>query len=263
MSKSVWEAYALFVKENAGYMKICCLLQWKQKKSHTCKEGRAHLRISVSHLLMNLKNNYLWKKPLLSGPIKNLRILIFTMLHLKNEENCCRYHHFILMYQKPQSYETQKFLLLWTIFSSLTPLPLTTLKIKILKNWKMHLEMSSLYTCVPKITIIWCELPEIWCITDWIFSHFWPSFALLPLPLPTSPENHNLEKTKRRSGYITILHKCIISSNDMYGSWDMKCNRQNILSFWVIFCPFTPLTTQLSKNDKKTCRDIIIFHKCT
>ena len=27
-------------------------------KSHTCEEGRAHLRIFVWHLLMNLKNNY-------------------------------------------------------------------------------------------------------------------------------------------------------------------------------------------------------------
>ena len=27
-----------------------------QKKSHTCEEGGAHLRISFWHLLMNLKN---------------------------------------------------------------------------------------------------------------------------------------------------------------------------------------------------------------
>ena len=32
------------------------------KKSHTCEEGRGHPRISVWHLLMNLKNNYLLKK---------------------------------------------------------------------------------------------------------------------------------------------------------------------------------------------------------
>ena len=32
------------------------------EKSHTCEEGRAHLRISVWHLLMNLKNNNLLKK---------------------------------------------------------------------------------------------------------------------------------------------------------------------------------------------------------
>ena len=31
------------------------------KKPYTCKEGGAHLRISVWHLLMNLRNNYLFK----------------------------------------------------------------------------------------------------------------------------------------------------------------------------------------------------------
>ena len=34
------------------------------QKSHTCEEGGAHTRIFVWHLLMNLKNNYLLKKPL-------------------------------------------------------------------------------------------------------------------------------------------------------------------------------------------------------
>ena len=34
----------------------------KKKKSHTCEEGGAHLRISVWHLLMNLKTNYLLKE---------------------------------------------------------------------------------------------------------------------------------------------------------------------------------------------------------
>ena len=33
-------------------------------KSHTCEEGGAHLKISFWHLLMNLKNKYLLKKPL-------------------------------------------------------------------------------------------------------------------------------------------------------------------------------------------------------
>ena len=32
------------------------------KENCTCKEGRAHLRISFWHLLTNLKNKYLFKK---------------------------------------------------------------------------------------------------------------------------------------------------------------------------------------------------------
>ena len=43
--------------------------------------------------------------------------------------------------------------------------PLTTWKIKILKNWKKDLEISSFYTYEPKI-IRWCTLPEKWCMTD-------------------------------------------------------------------------------------------------
>ena len=59
-------------------------------------------------------------------------------------------------------------------------------------------------------------------------------------------------------GDIIILHMCTINDNNMrYGSWDIKCNRQNFLSFWTIFCPF-----QNFEKMKKTPRDIIILHKC-
>ena len=38
---------------------------------------------------------------------------------------------------------------------------LTAQKIKISKKWKKHLEISLFYTCVPKIMITWCTIPEI------------------------------------------------------------------------------------------------------
>ena len=88
----------------------------------------------------------------------------------KMKKNCWRYH-FIQVYQKPQSYEvqflrhrvrqTEFFVILGNSFT-----PLTTTKIKISQKWKKHLEMLSFYTCVPKIIIIWCLLPEIWNTTD-------------------------------------------------------------------------------------------------
>ena len=51
----------------------------------------------------------------------------------------------------------------------------------------------------------------------------------------------------------------------MYASWDMECDRRNFLSFWAIFCPFTPQTNQKMKNKKmkKTPGDIIFLHMCT
>ena len=51
---------------------------------------------------------------------------------------------------------------------------------------------------------------------------------------------------------------CTINENHMmYGSIDMDHDRPNFLSFWAIFCPFTPLTTlkiKILKNEKKAWR---------
>ena len=58
--------------------------------------------------------------------------------------------------------------------------PLSTGKVKIKKKWNQHLQMSSFYTHAPKITIIWCMLPEIWNTPNVYFCHFGPFFVLLP-----------------------------------------------------------------------------------
>ena len=76
--------------------------------------------------------------------------------------------------------------------------------------------------------------------------------CFLPFYPPMDPENQNFEKMKKTPEDIIILHKCTINDNHMmYGSWDMKRDRQNFLSFWTVFCLFTPLTTQKIKILKK------------
>ena len=83
-----------------------------------------------------------------------------------------------------------------------------------------------------------------------IFCHFGPFFALLP---SNNPKTQNFEKLK---WHIIILHMCNINDNHMmYGSWDIEWDRQNILSFWTVFCPFTPLVARKLKTLKK-------FKKC-
>ena len=116
--------------------------------------------------------------------------------------------------------------------------------------------------------IIWYMIPEILSITDRVFSHFGPFFGLSP---PSNPENQNFFKNEKKTpGDIIILHKYTLNDNHMiYGSWDVKCNRQDFFvildhdrcnfyfSFWAIFCPFTHLTSQemkISKNEKKSWR---------
>ena len=51
----------------------------------------------------------------------------------------------------------------WATFCLFTLL--TARKIKIIKRWKQRLEILSFYTCVLKIMITWCTVPEIWRAT--------------------------------------------------------------------------------------------------
>ena len=115
------------------------------------------------------------------------------------------------------------------------------------------------------MTIIWCMVPEIWCVTYWNFCHSGLFFTLLP---PYGPIKSKFWKMKTTPDDIIILQMCIINdSHMMNGSWDMECcNGQTFLSFWTNFCPFTPhlpqpLTTQKIKILKTG--DIIILHMCT
>ena len=71
------------------------------------------------------------------------------------------------------------------------------------------------------------------------FLSFQTIFSLL---LPSQPEKSKFWKIYRMVRYIIILHMCTINYNHrMYGSWDMKHDEQKFLSFWTIFCPFTPI----------------------
>ena len=79
--------------------------------------------------------------------------------------------------------------------------------------------------------------------------NFGSSFALLP---PTNQSNQNFEIMKKGLGDVIILHMRSKNQDDvMYASWDMECHRQHFLSFWVVLCPFTHLTTQKIKILKK------------
>ena len=91
--------------------------------------------------------------------------------------------------------------------------------------------------------------------TEWDrqnFQHFGVFFVLLPPP--NDPENQNFLKMKKMDGYIILLHMCTINEDHMiYDFRNIRCNRQNLLSFWAIFCPcpFTLLTTQKINSFKK------------
>ena len=105
----------------------------------------------------------------------------------------------------------------------LAPIPLTTRKIKILKKWKKRLMILSFYTCVTKMRIIWCMVPEMRSMTDSIFCHFGPFFALLP---HYQPEKSKFWKNKKNPWRYHFTHAYQKSWSHTilflrYGTWWM------------------------------------------
>ena len=122
--------------------------------------------------------------------------------------------------------------------------------------------MSSFSTCVPKITIIWCMLPEIWNRGD-IFSSFCAIFCpFTPLLPPKTKVWNKCKKNPWRYYPIThAYHKW--RSNDVC-TWDIRHNKHSFLSFWAIFCPLILLTTWKLKVLKKwkICLKISSCYAC-
>ena len=85
------------------------------------------------------------------------------------------------------------------------------------------------------MTITWCMVPEIWSMTEFfvILGHFSPFSQL-------TTQKWNFDKMKKPSRYHHFTQVYIKWQALMYGSWDLKCHRQNCLLFWAIFYPFSP-----------------------
>ena len=75
--------------------------------------------------------------------------------------------------------------------------------------------------------------------------------CFLPFYLPKNPKNQNLEKLRKTTGDIIILHMCTINDNQMIMVPAILSLTQIFLLFWTIFYPFTSLTTQNIKILKK------------
>ena len=79
---------------------------------------------------------------------------------------------------------------------------------------------------------------------------------------PNSLKNKKFEKMKITTEDVIILHMCTRNDNYMmYGSWDIKCDRQNFLSFWTIFYPPNNPEKQNFEKMKKHL-EILSFYKC-
>ena len=121
-------------------------------------------------------NNYL--KNCWSGPIN---IVIQYCISLKRKKkNISRYHYQNLadmIHMIHSSWDIEQNILKFVILGPLLPFyPHKNSKTKTLRNekicWRYHH-----FTHVPKITIIWCTVLEIWSETGRVFCHFGRFFS--------------------------------------------------------------------------------------
>ena len=91
-----------------------------------------------------------------------------------------------------------------------------------------------------------------------ILGHFLPFYP------PENPKNQVLNNEKICWRYHHIIHVYPNHNHMMYGSWDTEQERQNFLSFWIIFFSLSPsplmiLKIKILKKWKK-CQEILSFH---
>ena len=158
----------------------------------------------------------------------------------RNKENTCTYHYrnLDMIYS---SWDTEQNILKLVILGHF--LPLYTPKKPQNQNfekWKNLLEISSSYKCVQKSQyMMYGSWDQSQSDTDRIFLSLWAIFC--PLPTPPPPPllmitNIKIlkKKFKKMPGdmillYIHMYHHAI------YGSWNIRCNRQKFSSFWGPF----------------------------
>ena len=189
---------------------------------------------------------------------RNARDII--ILHL-----CTKNHNHMRFGSWDTDWEGQNFLSFCAIFCLFTHQ--TTQKVKILKKWKKHQEMSLcsknhnhmmyaswdmecgrdsflsfwaiLDTCIPQMTIIWSTVPEISRATEFfvISDLFLPYYP--PAPLATW-KIKILEKWKKDLE-ISLFYNCVLQ---MAIIWCMVPEIWNVMG--RIFCHFRPFIALLS-----------------
>ena len=191
------------------------------------------------------------------------------MLHLKKKErkkNTCKYHdqNLDMIYS---SWDTEQSILKLLVLGHFLPFyPLKTPKIKILENekncWRYHhfthgyLKSQSYNVWFPRYEAWWTDF---FVILGHFLPFYHPSFPLIILKIKILKKEM---EAMSRDIILSYIICTIIEDHMIYASWNIRCDRQNFLLFWAIFCPFRPLTNQIIKilKLKKTPGDIIIVH---
>ena len=153
---------------------------------------------------------------------------------------CTKNHNHDVWFLRYRVRQTEFFVILGH-YLPFNPTPLLILKIKILKKKMEKMPQDIVLLCI-NVYHKWRSY-DIWFLIYKVQQT--ESFIILGHFLPFSPlttQKIKILKLKKTPGDIIILHISTINDNHMmYDSWNMECDRQNFLSFWTVFCPFTSL----------------------
>ena len=150
-------------------------------------------------------------------------------------------------------YKVRQFFVILGNFFPFTPL--TTHKIKMLKKWRKHLEKSSFYTCVPKIKVMWCMLPEIWSVTGTTFYQFKPLFC----PFTLTILKIKIWKKKKKNTWGYYLFTKVHHKWRSYDVWFLRYKgvEDRVFCHFKPFFPFDPPNNP--KNQKSSFT--LVYHK--
>ena len=111
------------------------------------------------------------------------------------------------------------------------------------------------YTCVPKISMTWFTVPEIWSVADGNWQ-FWVIFHPFPTEKPSKSEFWNYEKNCWR--YCYFMH--VYQKTQSYDVWFLRYGLRH--RFFVILHLFLSPKNSQNQNFKKMKKipgDIIIL----
>ena len=120
---------------------------------------------------------------------------------------------------------------------------------------QQKLKISSFYTCVPQMAIIWSMVPEIPRATARIFCHFEPFFS--PFTRLTTQKSKIFEKLKKRLEILSF-YTCLpqwqlydvwfLRSWNYAEIWSAKDNLFVILGYFLPFYPIKNPKNQTFEN---------------
>ena len=167
-----------------------------------------------------------------------------NLLEISSFYMCTKNHNHVMYGSWDTEWDRQNFLSFWAIFCPFTLYG--PRKSKFWKNKKKSEDNIILQMCTINDSHMIYGSWDMECNGHNFFvtsDHFLPFYPL------TTQKNHNFVKMKKTSEDVIILHMCTTNDNHMmYGSWDMKLDGQNFLSFWTIFyLSFNPKQPKKSK----------------